>query len=75
MGAGGTMAGRLENRVEQRFREIEERLRGHGVGIPQDKLVPTNYIDEKINNYEYYLNKAYENAVDKRASQAGIEFL
>jgi len=58
------MSGSLESRVERRFMEIEERLRGHGVGreAHPEKLIPTNYIDEKINNYEYYLKKAYESA-------------
>jgi len=60
------MSGSLESRVERRFLEIEGRLRKAGAGKeaaqPEDKLVPTNYIDEKINNYEYYLKKAYESA-------------
>ncbi len=54
------MSDSFESRVERRFLEIEGRLRGHGNGIPHpDKLIPTNYIDEKVNNYLFYLKKAY----------------
>lgn len=61
------MSGSIESRVERRFLEIEERLRkakeGKEVARP-DKFVPikTEYMDEKINKYEYYLNEAYKNA-------------
>lgn len=55
------MSGRLEGRVEQRFREIEDRLRGHAVQHPE-KLVPTNYIDEKIERYKNALEIAMRNA-------------
>lgn len=35
------MSGSLESRVERRFMEIEDRLRGYGNGIPhQGKFVP-----------------------------------
>jgi len=58
------MSGNLSSRVERRFLEIEERLRKARVGkeAQPDKLIPTSYIDEKINNYEYYLNEAHKNA-------------
>jgi hypothetical protein len=60
------MSGTLESRTERLFMEIEGRMRKHDAGKPPaDRFVPVvedNYIDEKINNYEFYLNKAYENA-------------
>ncbi len=61
------MSGSLESRVERRFMEIEDRLRGHGVGSGVQhlkKLVPisTNYVDEKVDKYLFYLKKAYREA-------------
>lgn len=55
------MSGSLESRVERRFMEIEDRLRGHVVQHP-DKLVPTNYIDDKIERYKNALEIAMRNA-------------
>ena len=58
------MSGSLESRVERRFMEIEERLRGHGVGkeAHPETLVPTSYIDEKIERYKDALEIALRNA-------------
>lgn len=59
------MSGSLESRVERRFMEIEDRLRGHGVGSGvqhPEKLVPTNYIDDKIERYKNALEIAMRNA-------------
>lgn len=55
------MAQHLSSRVERRFQEIEERLRGHGVQHPE-KLVISNYVDEKVDKYLFYLKKAYREA-------------
>ncbi len=57
------MSGNFGSRVERRFMEIEERLRKAGMGkeVLEDH-VPTNYVDEKVNNYLFYLKKAYREA-------------
>ena len=60
------MSGSLESRVERRFIEIEGRLRGthtipNGISHP-DKLIPTSYIDKKIEKYKDALETALRNA-------------
>lgn len=62
----------LASRVEQRFLEIEQRLRGHGMDAGNGTLshpearaelpAHVDYMDEKIERYEHHLNEAYKNA-------------
>ncbi len=57
------MSSNLESRVERRFLEIEGRLRGRPItAVPPEVLKPTSYVDDQIDKYEFYLNKAYESA-------------
>ena len=53
------------SRVERRFLEIEQRMRKAGVGkevAQPEERISTNYVDEKVNNYLFYLKKAYQEA-------------
>ena len=67
------MSGSLESRVERRFMEIEERLRGHGVGylhledrVPVSKITSVSYVDEQIDKYEFHLNEIMRNVREAR---------